>query len=245
MHHLDLLQESLVYFLTFITMQNATINSYELLDKQDIEYGQLKILQTSSNVSAENKGTPGKILHTLTGEVSDFVEVILLGVRKEFRVWTGDGISKYPAYLSNDMKVLLHLNTKTGEKIAEEPLEESEVWKNRMNNQNAKTQYYFLALTPEDSRPVFIRIGGLGFKRARSFLNQAQAKGKQLYEFITKISVEQENSRFGAKFVPLFTITDAPMPKEFQAEVITPVFLRFLEETRHPALPALPAGKQQ
>ena len=71
-------------------------------DRSDKTYAQLKVLQ---------KGHPGKLFNSLTEETFDELNLIILGVRKEFRVWPeGDGLSKYPKYLSDDLKNLIQLD---------------------------------------------------------------------------------------------------------------------------------------
>jgi len=219
------------------TTQNTIVNSYALLDKTNPEYSQIKILQTSSNPVLEGKSAPGKLYHSLTGKIYDTLDVVLMAVRLEFRVWSGDSIDQYPLFLSDDMKTLVQLDPKTGEKVGQEPLEQSEYWINRKQQKNAKTQYFFLGILPKEKQLVFLRIGGMGFKRAKTFLNQARASGKQLYQFVTRIGVGQENSAFGPKFVPEFTMTEIPVPGEFLEKII-PVCQNFLAQGNR-AVPAL------
>ena len=210
---------------------NTTANSYALLDEQDVEYGQLKILQSSTPIVTNGNAEAGKIFHTINEKSYEQLELVLLGVRKEFRVWTGDSISSYPRYLSDDMKTLVELDPRTGKKIGEEPLEQSEAWIKRKENKYAKTQYFFLAAIPKEKAIAFLRVGGLGYKKARKFLNQARATGKELYQFVTKIGVESANTAFGTKFLPRFAMTDIPVSDENQRKLM-PVCRNFIQQTR-------------
>lgn len=221
---------------------NSTINSYSLLDQSDTQHATLKILQASSQPVAEGKSEPGKIYNSLTEDSYEKLDLVFLGVRKEFRIWNGqERLSKYPEYVSNDMKTLIRLNPQTGEKIGEEPLWENENWLNRKENKNAKTQYCFLAAIPTEPQPVLFRVVGLGVRHARRFLNQASNSGRQIFEFVTNVSVKQENTNYGSKFVPNFQIGDTPVPEEWRKKSAD-LCRKFMEETRHP-LPAPSPGK--
>jgi hypothetical protein len=197
----------------------TTVNSYALLDGTDVQYPQIKLLQSGSKEVTEGKLQAGTFLETFSGEVFQKLPLILLGVRKEFRVWREDDkLSKFPEYISNDMQTLRHLDPETGDKIGEEPLLKSEVWLNRKSKKKAKTQYFFLAIQPDSKTPVFFRVGGLGFKRARKFLNQARSTGKQLFEFVTELSVATEQSQYGSKYVFDLKKTDQPLPSGWNIE---------------------------
>lgn len=220
-------------------MSNA--NSYALLDSDDNSYAQLKILQTSSAPVIEKKASPGCIYNTLTEEPLKDVEIVILGVRKEFRVWKPEGLGKYPEYLSNDMQNLIRLDPDSGEEISYESLEESELWKNRKRNKQAKTQYYFLASFLDSPNPIFFRTGGLGFQRARRFLNKTRASGRQLYEFVTNIRVAEESTPYGLKYVPDFSISDTPVPEWLKEKAVS-LCLNFINQTNQTrSLPAGPA----
>jgi hypothetical protein len=114
------------------------------------------------------------------------------------------------------MKTLTYLDPETGEAKKSELLETSTVWKNRFQEKNAKTQYFFLAAMPDNPIPVFFRVSGLSFKRATRFLNQARFRKMQLYDFITKVSVDEESTKFGKKYVLDFQITDRPVPEKWK-----------------------------
>lgn len=227
----------LFYLLTFYTM--TTLNSYALLDSSDNAYAQIRILQTTSQPAIDGKAQPGKIYNTLTEESHDSLDVVVLGVRKEFRVWPdGNGLSKYPEYISRDMKTLSHLDPETGKKIGEEPLAKSEKWTKRKLNPKARTQYYFIAAVPGDTMPVFFRVDGLATVPAKQFLNKARHTGKQIYEFVTSLSVGELNTRFGKRFIPRFNITSQDLPKDWTPEKSGVVCQKFIEETQK----SLPSG---
>lgn len=225
------------YFFTTTTM--TPVNSYALLDSSDVQYPQIKLLQSGSKEVTEGKCQAGTLLETLSGEISQKLPLIILGVRKEFRVWRDDDkLSKFPEYISNDMKTLRHLNPETGDKIGEEPLQQSEVWLDRKNKKKAKTQYFFLAVHTDSKTPVFFRVGGLGFKRARQFLNQARSTGKQLFEFITELSVASEPSDYGAKYVFDLKKTDQPLPTGWSPEQGAELCQKFMQAQASLSAPA-------
>lgn len=215
------------------------VNSYALLDGTDVQYPQIKLLQAGSKEVTEGKLQPGVFLETLSGEIFHKLPLIILGVRKEFRVWREDDkLSKFPEYISNDMKTLRHLDPETGDKIGEEPLLKSEIWLNRKTRKKAKTQYFFLAIQPNSNTPIFFRVGGLGFKRARKFLNQARSTGKQLYEFVTELSVATEQSQYGSKYVFDLKKTDQPLPAGWNLEQSAQLCQQFIQAQTSLSAPA-------
>ncbi len=236
LHHRLFLLFVILFFNYQITMTQLT-NSYALLDNTIKPQVHLKILQTSSQPVTEEKAEAGKIYNTVTQETKDYLDLLILGVRREFRVWRDNqkGLAKYPEWASDDMNTLIHLNPETGQKISEEPLEQSELWLNRFDNPLAQTQYCFLAALSDNATPVTFRIHGLGVKPARNFLNQARYSKRQLYEFITRLSVEKQNTSFGLKYVPRLEILDTPMPEKYNPERASDVCQDFINQSSPPA----------
>lgn len=208
-------------------------DSYALLDNSIKPQVQLKILQTSSQPVTEQKAEAGKIYNTLTQETKDHLDLLILGARREFRVWSENqkGLSKYPEWASDDMNTLIHINPETGQKIGEEPLAQSEVWCHRFDNPRTQTQYCFLAALSGDATPVTFRIHGLGVKPAINFLNQARYSKRQLYEFITRLSVDKQNTSFGLKYVPRLEILDTPLPEKYNREKASNVCNDFIKQS--------------
>ncbi len=220
-------------FHNFITMSTKhLVNSYGLLDGSDTQRTELKILQSTSSVVSEGKAAAGKIFNTVTQKAADFIDILFICVRKEFRVWREK--TKFPESISDDMETLVHLDPETGVKVSEEPLKQSKLWRERKDNKYAKTQYHFIGVTPENGQMVSLRVGGLGYARARKYLNAAQMTGKQLYEFVTRIGVATEESKgYGKKFVPDFAISEAKIPEEWNSEKMSKLCEAFIHQTLH------------
>lgn len=209
------------------------VNSFSLLNESPKTLGQIRILQDASEPVKTRQAEAGKLYHTVTGETFASIDVLIFAVKQEFRVWRKDGkLSKYPEYSSYNMRTLVHYDTETGEKLGEKPLLESTQWQNRKGNKEARTEYVFIAALINNPQLVTIKISGLGYKYGRKFINGVIARQRELHDFVTRISVGSEHSSYGRKFVPLFEVTNLPVPDEWTSEKRAAICRGFVEENQ-------------
>ena len=167
---------------------------------EDMQLPEVRLIQrTGGDWAKERGGKPGQLYNTITDEITDELEVVVVDIMSGRTKWGEDISSQGPECSSNDAKSMRSLNgddCSTCEYRLDTPWAVDPAERRKYCNLN----YTVLAITLADMTPVVIRAHGVSAKPARELIAQLRlnkALRGEYYRAVVNVKSQEKETPFG------------------------------------------------